>query len=93
MFTSITPTYAVQLSGRGWRTAPFIRVASPLEANLILLPTARGYCCVVGLDTLFASASFKSSVLEALPPTTRARIDDLVFVASHTHNAPALDPS
>lgn len=91
--TTITPLNPVQLFGRGARSRPFDRIDSELEANLIALPGATGLVMIVAIDTLFAGDAFKAAMLEQLSPAVRGRVQDIVLVASHTHNAPALDPT
>lgn len=93
MKASITPKESILLFGRGDRERRSTHVSTPLEANLISLPSAKGLVLIVGLDTLFASSAFKAAVLTRVPTNIRSRIDELVFVATHTHNAPALDPT
>jgi hypothetical protein len=49
---------------------------------------------LVAVDTLFCSAALKVRVMECLNPEIKSRIGGALFlVASHTHNAPSLDPS
>jgi hypothetical protein len=89
--TRIAPESSVPLFGRSNRRASFEFVANELEANLIALPGSRGLLVLASLDTLFASSEFKAAVLERLGSAQRACIQTLVFIASHTHSAPALD--
>lgn len=88
----ITPQNPVPLFGRGGRRALSTGVADRLEANVIVLQGQRGMVLVIGLDTLFASREFEAAVLAGLPPAARAQMQQMVFIATHTHNAPVLDP-
>lgn len=90
-----TPTAPVVLFGRGGRTAPFARIDTGLEANLVVLRGADdfGNVAIVGIDTLFAGAALKRAVMQRLEPEAARRFAHIIFVATHTHNAPALDPT
>jgi hypothetical protein len=90
---SITPKVPVPLFGRAARLDLFNSVAGELEANVITLPAPSGILILIGLDTLFPSDRLKKAVIAKLPPNEKARIAEFVFIATHTHNAPALDPS
>jgi hypothetical protein len=67
-------------------------VADPLEANVIALPHEHGVVIVVGVDALFGSTELRTLVLQELRSEIAERIVELVFVASHTHHTPSLDP-
>jgi hypothetical protein len=58
---------------------------------MIALPGQRGLVVLFALDTLFASSAIKGAVLERVAKAQRARIHDIVLIASHTPFAPALD--
>jgi hypothetical protein len=89
----ITPTEPVPLAGRGGRNSPFVSVSDGLEANILLMHGEVGFVFLISIDTLFASDALKSAVQSLLPDELRNKIEDLLFIASHTHNGPALDPS
>lgn len=89
----LTPGAPVPLAGRGHRSRPFAVIADPLECNAIALPGRDGAVVLVGCDTLFASAELEAAISAALPESARSALTDLVIVASHTHNAPSLDPT
>ena len=93
LVVSITPEQPIPLFGRSARSGPFEDLAGDLEANLIALPGERGDVLLIGLDTLFASDRLKAAVIDRLPSAVGSGIAEMVFVASHTHNAPALDPT
>jgi hypothetical protein len=87
----ITPRVPVPLAGRGYRDQVFDSVADDLEANLLAFKSESGIVVLVALDVLFASLDFKLTVLAALDVMLRPLLADIIFIASHTHNAPALD--
>ncbi len=91
--TLITPKNPAPLAGRINRDTPYTSIASDLEANVIVLRERRGLVVLVGVDLLFASIDLKSAVLRSLESGMRSRIVDIVFVATHTHHAPAVDRS
>jgi hypothetical protein len=89
-FGFISPRCSVPLFGRaGLRNST--HVSSQLEANIVVLKGSTGLVVLVGLDTLFSAKAFEDAVRERLSASQRDRIEALLFVASHTHNAPALD--
>jgi hypothetical protein len=93
MSIRITPEAPAPLFGSSNRPESFAFVASELEANFVVLPGRCGLVVLAALDTLFASRAFKAAVLKRLAASQHARIQDLIFIASHTHFAPALDPT
>jgi hypothetical protein len=87
----ITPLVPVPLAGRVNRDQVYKLIADELEANLLAFRSENGIVVLVALDVLFASSDFKSHVVAAVDHTLRPLIADIIFIASHTHNAPALD--
>ncbi len=87
----ISPTVPTPLAGFSNRRGPFRKVGSPIEANLLQIRTGCDTVVIIQLDALFPSRDLQRAILErskcGLAP------DNLILVASHTHNAPALDPS
>lgn len=90
---SIAPQRPTQLFGRSAMRHSFQSIADDIEANVIALRGARGVVAVVGLDALFSSQTFEAAVLERLDEFGSSQLEAIVYVASHTHNAPALDPT
>jgi hypothetical protein len=89
----LTPEAPVPLSGNGGRPEDFRFVRSDLEANVVCVAGRQGKVVLVAIDTLFASNQFRDAVMDHLASALKAEIHDLIMVASHTHNAPALDPT
>lgn len=91
----ITPDVMLPLFGRAGRTQNAHSVASRLEANCLLIRGAdSGPAAFVTIDSLYPSAPLVDAVVKA--SAARGLTLDasaLLIVASHTHNAPALDPS
>jgi neutral ceramidase len=89
----ITPDTMLPLFGRAGRTRRARTVASRLEANcLMILGSSDGPTALVTIDSLYPSADLVEAVLSSC--AARGLVIDphgLVIVASHTHNAPALD--
>jgi len=90
---NITPDGPVALFGRAARTGHYETIATALEANVIALPAEHGTLILIGLDTLFSSTRLKQKVVARLTQSERSALAELVLVATHTHNAPALDAS
>lgn len=84
----ITPMHPVDLAGYRRRTGVFSRVATPLQAQGVIFFDAAIPIVLVAVDTLFSSKMFETAVQRALGNPVH-----LLVVASHTHNAPALDPT
>jgi neutral ceramidase len=89
----ISPQHRVPLAGYGVHR-PCSGVERKLEANLLAFPDGKGRLVVlVSIDTLFSSEAFSTLVLQRLAESARLKLADFILVASHTHHAPALDPS
>jgi hypothetical protein len=88
----ITPTRPLPLAGYAGRTALCDGVADPLEANAVVI-TGGGKppVVLVTFDLLYVGAELRRRLEQALglvvPP------DRLFLAASHTHFAPATDPT
>jgi neutral ceramidase len=91
--SEITPLQPVPLAGRTMRSAPYSKIASTLEANLVIFRGARGLILLIGVDLLFSSSEFQAAIQKRLTRAVAAQIETLFIVASHTHNAPAVDRS
>lgn len=89
-----TPDRPLPLFGRGDRAAPSGAIVSRLEANVAIFETEeeRTPHILVSLDALYPSAALADAVRQNLTAVSVSLGPDrLLFVASHTHNAPALD--
>ena len=90
---SITPVHRVPLSGRGGLPRMFEEGGDQLEANAVALAKENGHVVIIALDTLFASDALHDAVKQMLGSALGENDIDLILVASHTHNAPSLDPT
>jgi hypothetical protein len=88
----ITPPRPVPLAGVQGRLQPWSRVASPLEANVLLLSQGGEQVLLLTADLLYIGEDLAASARRAAArcgiPAQR-----VVLVASHTHFAPATDRS
>jgi len=87
----ITPRAPLPLAGYAGRLAPFAGVADPLEANVLVCRGAARTTVLVTFDLLFVGELLRRRLeaelaREVLPV-------DLFLTASHTHFAPATDPT
>jgi hypothetical protein len=87
----ITSAEPLVLAGSATAAVPFEGVEDPLEASYLIIDAAPRPVVIVGLDLLFAGPALERILRERLadlvPP------DNLLLVASHTHSAPATDPT
>ena len=91
-YTDITPLDPISLFGREGRQEVFHDVRHCLEASCLLIENVEGLAALVTLDTLYPSARLARAILDALGQYDLCMEEDaLMLVASHTHNAPALD--
>lgn len=92
--TDITPDRPLPLFGRLGRVESSQNTASRLEANCILVRTAQTEQALVTIDSLYPSAALSNAILTKLATNGwLLQPKQLLTVASHTHNAPALDSS
>jgi len=87
---NITPIEPIPLAGFGARTQAWQAVASPLEANAILLSDDRTRVLFVSADLLYFGARL-ASVLERHAEKFGIAAECLILSASHTHFAPAAE--
>jgi hypothetical protein len=81
----------VPLAGFADRLGPSLGVHDPLELNAILLDAGGRRVAVLGADALFVTAELKARILASAGPALGLDDASLLFAASHTHFAPALD--
>ncbi len=62
-----------------------------IEVNTLLLKQGEELVCLVSIDTLYASTNVRDAVLKLLPAESGIKTENLILVASHSHNAPVLD--
>jgi hypothetical protein len=91
--TNLTPTANVPLAGRGDGARLSQSIADDIEANVILLPGDPLPVAIVAVDTLFCSDALHVAIIAELSVRHGMALADLILVASHTHNAPSLDPA
>ena len=89
----ITPQGPVPLAGFTDRTGPSRGVADPLELNALLLRTPHTSVAIVSADLLFVTEDLKRRVAAAVRDHLTLGDASFLFAASHTHFAPAVDPS
>jgi hypothetical protein len=90
----ISPQTTLALAGRGG--SPRIALPTPqsLEVNALVLQAGNSAAAVVAVDTLFCSASLVQAVKKNLGKAAKTALGEAIFlIASHSHNAPSLDPS
>ena len=90
----LTPHSGLPLFGFVDRSGPSEGVADSLEANAIALRDAAGRIAViVAFDTLFVGPTVDAELRAFLRDDYGVRDEDILLVASHSHYAPALDPT
>ena len=83
----ITPSKPAALAGYAARSGSYSGVAEPLEANLMIARSPDGEPAVFcAIDTLFVDDALRHLVAKQ----AQMAPEKLIFVASHTHNGPAL---
>jgi hypothetical protein len=90
----LTPDSGLPLFGFVDRTGPSEGVADSLEANAIALRDAAGRTAVIVVfDTLFVGPAVDAELRAFLRDDHGVRDEDILLLASHSHYAPALDPT
>jgi hypothetical protein len=90
----ITPLRMIPLSGYGGRTGKADGIADHLEANSIALKDVGGRVAViVTIDALYVGPVLDSKIRSFLGSWFGVKSTDILVLASHTHFAPALDPT
>jgi hypothetical protein len=90
---SITPDRPLPLAGFTDRLEPFTAVADPLELNALLLRTPEATLALLTADLLFVTEDLKHRIAAMVRPDLALDDASFLFAASHTHFAPAVDPS
>jgi hypothetical protein len=80
----------VQLAGYALRTAPCSTVLDPIEISAVLLEDSGQRCLIFSLDLMIVGSELEDAILLRLQRLGFAP-DEVVLLASHTHNAPATD--
>ncbi|HEY6852760.1 MAG TPA: hypothetical protein VI139_00830 [Gemmatimonadales bacterium] len=89
----VTPEGPLPLAGYADRAGPSAGVHDPLELNAILLEAGGRRLAVLSADALFLTAELKTHILDEAGRELGLDDASLLCTASHTHSAPALDPS
>jgi hypothetical protein len=90
-FVDITPTRPIPLAGYAGRGDSFDGIADRLEANAAVVSDGREAVVIVSFDLLYVGSLLRHRLEEALRPQLSA--EHLFLSASHTHFAPAADPT
>lgn len=90
-FVDITPGAPIPLAGYARRTAPFAGIADPLEANAAILSDDTCELVLISFDLLYVGALLRQRLEQALCGIVAPA--HLFLAASHTHFAPATDPT
>jgi hypothetical protein len=80
----------VRLAGYALRTAPVSTVLDPIEISVILLECSERRCLIFSFDLMIVGSELQNIILDRLRGLG-FRPDEVVLLASHTHNAPATD--
>lgn len=80
----------VQLAGYALRQAPVSTVLDPIEISALLLETSGCRCLIFSFDLMIVGSELQRLILSKLERLGFGP-DEVVLLASHTHNAPATD--
>src|SRR4051812_16454232 len=80
----------VHLAGYALRRAPAWEILDPIELSAILLECAEGRCLLFSFDLMIVGSELQDMILSKLEHEGFS-VDEVVLLASHTHNAPATD--
>jgi hypothetical protein len=89
----LTPSSPVPLFGYAFRRDPFVRVASPIEANVAVLRRDGRTILLIGGDFLYLTGALRDDIVAAHGARHGFGRADVLLAASHTHFAPAIDPT
>jgi hypothetical protein len=80
----------VRLAGYALRRAPTSTVLDPIEISVVLLEGTARRCLIFSLDLMIVGSELQNAILANLQRLGFGS-DEVVLLASHTHNAPATD--
>jgi hypothetical protein len=80
----------VRLAGYALRKGPVSKVLDPIEISVVLLECSERRCLVFSFDLMTVGSELQNKILDRLKPLG-FRPDQVILLASHTHNAPATD--
>ncbi|HEV2749286.1 MAG TPA: hypothetical protein VGV12_02055 [Gemmatimonadales bacterium] len=90
---SITPDRPLPLAGFTDRLEESTAVADPLELNALLLRRPTATLAILTADLLFVTQDLKHRIAARVRPDLVLDDASFLLAASHTHFAPAVDPS
>lgn len=80
----------VRLAGYALRRAPTSTILDPIELSVVLLECAPSRCLIFSLDLMIVGSELQNAILTKLQRLGFGP-DEIVLLASHTHNSPATD--
>jgi len=80
----------IRLAGYALRQAPVSTVLDPIEISAMLLECPGQRCLIFSFDLMIVGSELQDIILEKFQ-RLGFRPDEVVLLASHTHNAPATD--
>ncbi len=80
----------VRLAGYALRETPASTILDPIEISVILLEASEQRCLIFGFDLMIVGSELQNLILSKLE-RLGFRSDEVVLLASHTHNSPATD--
>jgi hypothetical protein len=80
----------VRLAGYALRKAPTSTVLDPIEISAVLLECSAHRCLIFSFDLMIVGSELQNMILFRLQ-RLGFRPDEIILLASHTHNAPATD--
>jgi hypothetical protein len=80
----------VRLAGYALRTEPVSTILDPIEISVVLLETSEQRCLIFSFDLLTVGSELQDMILARLQ-RLGFEPDEVVLLASHTHNSPATD--
>jgi neutral ceramidase len=87
----ITPRHPVYLAGFGYRTEISSNISDRLEASAVLLKQGDESYIILSLDLLYVGSLILNEILRSL--SGKIKEENVLVCATHTHFAPATDPS
>jgi hypothetical protein len=80
----------VRLAGYALRSAPTSTILDPIEISVVLLECTGRRCLIFSFDLMIVGSELQNAILAKLQPLG-FESDEVVLLASHTHNSPATD--
>jgi hypothetical protein len=80
----------VRLAGYALRRGPTSTILDPIEISAVLLECSAQHCLIFSFDLMIVGSELQNMILARLQPLGFSS-DEVVLLASHTHNSPATD--